>query len=79
MKRLKHALEASLPELTSLGGEGRNVDRDRLEALLRNLAVALDRAYWLRSNIVFWCCLCWSRSSGDMAISRCWLAGPGPE
>lgn len=53
MKRLKHVLEASLPELTSLGGEGRNIDRDRLETLLRNLAVALDRAYWLRAGTTF--------------------------
>jgi hypothetical protein len=53
MKRLKHVLEASLPELTSLGGEGRNIDRDRLETLLRNLAAALDRAYWLRSGTAF--------------------------
>ena len=53
MKRLKHVLDASLPELTSLGGDGRNIDRDRLVALLSDLATALDRAYWFRSGIAF--------------------------
>jgi hypothetical protein len=49
MTRLKHVLEETLPDVTSLGGGGRNIDRDRLVGLLRNLAGDLGNAYWLRS------------------------------
>lgn len=50
MNRLKRVLEAALPDATSLGG-GRNVDRDRLVALLRQLLGDLGRAYWLRAGV----------------------------
>jgi hypothetical protein len=49
MTRLKHVLEETLPDVTSLGGGGRNIDRDRLVGLLRNLAGDLGNAYWLWS------------------------------
>jgi hypothetical protein len=50
MSELKRVLEATLPDVTSLGG-GRNVDRDRLIVLLRKLLGDLDHAYWLRSGV----------------------------
>jgi glucose-6-phosphate-specific signal transduction histidine kinase len=50
MSRLKLVLEAALPDATSLGG-GRNVDRERLIGLLRQLLGDLGRAYWLRAGV----------------------------
>src|SRR5262245_53491268 len=49
MTRLNDVLKATLPDVTSLGGGGRNIDRDRLVSLLVKLAADLGRAYWLRS------------------------------
>jgi hypothetical protein len=51
MKRLKRVLEATLPDITSMGGSGRNVDRDQLVSLLRKLASDLGNAFWLRSGV----------------------------
>jgi hypothetical protein len=50
MSKLKRVLEAALPDATNLGG-GRNIDRDRLVGLLRQLLGDLGRAYWLRSGV----------------------------
>lgn len=50
MNKLKRALEAALPDVTSLGG-GRTIDRDRLTALLQKLLSDLGRAYWLRAVV----------------------------
>ena len=52
MSRLKRAIEAALPDVTSLGG-GRNIDRDRLISLLGELTAELGRAYWLRTLVAF--------------------------
>lgn len=51
MSKLKRVLEATLPDVTSLGGGGRSVDRDLLVGLLRNLGSDLSFAYWLRSGL----------------------------
>jgi hypothetical protein len=48
MSKLKRAIEAALPDVTSLGGGGRNIDRDRLINLLGDLGADLGRAYWVR-------------------------------
>lgn len=53
MTRLKTVLDSVLPELTSLGGGGRYVDRDKLVRLLEILSNELARAYWLRASITF--------------------------
>lgn len=51
MNKLRFVLEAALPDVTSLGGDGRNVDRDRLVNLLQSLAADLSRAYWIRTIV----------------------------
>jgi hypothetical protein len=48
MSKLKRALETTLPDVTSLGGGSRYVDRDMLVELLRKLENDLNLAYWLR-------------------------------
>ena len=48
MNKLKRALETTLPDVTSLGGGSRYVDRDTLVELLRKLKNDLNLAYWLR-------------------------------
>jgi hypothetical protein len=51
MTKLKGVLERALPDITSLGGGGRNVDRDLLVDLLRGLGGELSLAYWLRCGV----------------------------
>jgi hypothetical protein len=43
--------KAALPDVTSLGGSGRNIDRDRLVNLLHKLAGDLGNAFRLRSGV----------------------------
>jgi hypothetical protein len=50
MSKLKRALKSALPDATSLGG-GRNIDRDRLVGLLRELLGDLGRAFLLRAGV----------------------------
>ena len=49
--RLKSVLDEALPDMTSLGGDSRYVDRDKLVHLLGGLSSELSRAYWLRMVI----------------------------
>ena len=49
--RLKSVLDQALPDMTSLGGDSRYVDRDKLVHLLGGLSSELSRAYWQRAAI----------------------------
>src|SRR5438309_11961138 len=53
MSKLKTVLQSSLPDVTSLGGGGRNVNREQLVGLLGDLAGDLGRAYWIRTIVTF--------------------------
>ncbi len=52
MKSLKASLASVLPDATNLGGESRNVDRERLLGVLAALARDLTRAYWVRAVLI---------------------------
>lgn len=51
MKNLKLVLAEVLPDITSLGGESRYVDREKLRLLLEGLARELDRSYRARTSL----------------------------
>src|SRR5262245_7908830 len=48
MRGLREALKSVLPDPTSLGGDGRNIDRAKLSGVLQDLASSLTRALALR-------------------------------
>jgi hypothetical protein len=48
MRTLKGELSRLLPDVTSLGDEGRNIDRERLVRVLDGLSSDLNRGYWIR-------------------------------
>ena len=48
MRTLKGELSRLLPDVTSLGDEGRNIDRERLVRVLDGLSGDLNKGYWIR-------------------------------
>lgn len=48
MRTLKKSLSELVPDYTSLGDEGRSIDRDRLIRVLDGLASDLVKGYWIR-------------------------------
>jgi hypothetical protein len=51
VKTLQSEIKAAFPDITSLSGEGRTINRDRLIAVLDGLARNLRLAYWIRLMI----------------------------